>query len=570
MSQQRFAKPIIYLSQVLFKSLWFFAMVLALILHPVGSLKAMADAMNEPQVITSLASACKKGLDAIDIDKFAGAPFQNPEEITSNNGVLETELEVKYGDNIIAGCPVHLRSYNGKLVGPTLRVKPGDTIKINLINSLPKLPDDTDEPNRGKYNVTNFHTHGLHVSPQGNSDNVLREMVPGKSYPIQIKIPKNHPGGAYWYHAHLHHSTALQVSSGMAGALIVEAGLDQLPQIAPAEEKIFVFQQITYGEDGRVKDYSNFGPKKWQESGRKITINGQLAPTIRMSPGEVQHWRFVHAGIRETVTAQLQKKNSSQLNADIKQAAANNLIKLNEIAVDGIPLGRIDSWDAIELQPGYRSDVLVKIDEPGEYQLVDLPSRGLTGPEKDNLLAIVKVEGKNMAMKLPSNSELAAVKQKEAPQTISDEEISSSQKITFNLFCQPNQDCSGEVKQVIFDVDGTTFNDAKQRTRQLQFNKAEKWTLEIGKTPPTVPGHPFHIHVNPFQHTRKGPDGKDETIWRDTLLVVQDKPQTIRTRYTDFVGKFVLHCHILDHEDSGMMQLVQIVDSSQVSSSQKL
>lgn len=75
-------------------------------------------------------------------------------------------------------------------------------------------------------------------------------------------------------------------------------------------------------------------------------------------------------------------------------------------------------------------------------------------------------------------------------------------------------------------------------------------------TTPFFPAHPFHIHVNPFQHTRKVPNKKLETIWRDTLLVIKNQPELIRTRYIDFIGKFVPHCYILDHGDQGMMEFL--------------
>jgi len=554
-----------------------FVIVFALVLFPGGTLQSTA----QPAIPGGILSpACKEGRDnqgisTIDVRKYAGADFQNPEEVTSSNGVLKTSLEVKYGQNTIAGCNVDLRSYNGKLVGPTLRIKPGDLMQIKLKNSLSKLPTDTANlgPNdstqlRGTYNVTNLHTHGLHVSPKGNSDNVLKAMVPGKSYDIAIQLPGEHPGGTNWYHPHWHRSTAMQVSSGMAGALIVEGGLDQLPEIAPAEEKIFVFQQVSYGEDGRIRDYGLFGPSKWQGTGRQITVNGQLAPKITMRPGEVQHWRFIHAGIRETIDVQLQKGRGVLDGGDntIQSVSEGNLIKLNEIAVDGIPLGHLDSWKTVELQPGYRSDLLVKIDEPGDYQLVDLPSpNGLTGAEKyGHLLATVEVKGTPVTMPLPSDAELAAVKAAETPPEIAAAEVKGNQNVVFNLFCKPSTDCSGEVKSVVFDVNDIPFDDPKGRTRLLELGKTEEWTLAVGKTPASVPGHPFHIHINPFQHTRLDPDGKNETIWRDTLLVVQGKPEKVRTRYTDFDGQFVLHCHILDHEDAGMMQLINVVKPSQL------
>ena len=561
------------LQELFVKSLCIITIVLVLFFYPGATLESLAQAV-PPSGIPS--PECKEGPDTIDLRKYAGADFQNPEEIRSSSGLLKTSLEVIYGRNKIAGCDVNLRSYNGKLVGPTLRVKPGDLIQINLKNSLSKLPMDTANLGfddlatstqfRGFYNATNFHTHGLHVSPKGKSDNVLKQMLPGKSYDIAIQLPNQHAGGSYWYHPHLHHSTALQVSSGMAGALIVEGNLDKLPEIAPAEEKIFVFQQISYGEDGRIRDYGKFGPGGWQKTGRQITINGQLAPKIVMRPGEVQHWRFIHAGIRETIDVQLQKgKTALDGNVTINPASEDKLIKLNEIAVDGLPLGHLDAWDAVELQPGYRRDVLVKIDEPGDYQLVDLPSKGLTGPEPmGHLLATVEVKGSPVTMALPSNLELASVKVAEVPPDVTDLEIKGKQNVVFDLFCKPSTDCSGTVNAVVFDVDGNPFDHATQPTRILELGKTEEWQIAVGKTPNSVLGHPFHIHVNPFQHTRLGPDGRNETIWRDTLLVVQGKPEKIRTRYTDFDGQFVLHCHILDHEDGGMMQLVNVVKPQQL------
>ena len=92
-------------------------------------------------------------------------------------------------------------------------------------------------------------------------------------------------------------------------------------------------------------------------------------------------------------------------------------------------------------------------------------------------------------------------------------------------------------------------------------NKAEKWYLSTDPQS-LAPSHPFHIHVNPFQFDRKDPNGATERIWRDTLLVTQGNDLEVRSRYTVFTGQFVLHCHILDHEDQGMMQVVQITDET--------
>jgi FtsP/CotA-like multicopper oxidase with cupredoxin domain len=552
--------------------------LLFLLLFPVnGAYSLGLDSQNLAIKAPEFTNDCGPLPDDIITADYSNHPFQNPDVIQSKNGLLETSLEVKKAENKIADCVVNLRSYNGKLVGPTLRAKPGDTIRIKLINELdpidPKnqlsmndsrLVSETDctyelethvNNTPHDFNVTNFHAHGLHVDPNGCSDNVLRVMRPRlksddspPEYLIEVKIPVDHPAGTFWYHAHLHGSTALQVSSGMAGALIIEGGLDNVPSIAEAPEKIFVFQQIAYDKNGEIENYDDFGPNQWKNLGRHTTINGQIIPVIRMRPGEVQRWRLIHAGVRESINLELRN-------------AVNEQIPLNEIAVDGIVLGQLDTWKnkPIELEPGYRSDVLVKAPPladqqlPQEYVLNDSassPQRSLLGDgEAGSILAKVIIEGEPISMGLPSSDELAEVKLKDAPKDIAPGEISGpAQFVSFSI---------NNGKPVTFTVNGESFDLDKPRV--LQFNQAQVWTLETDKAS-LAPSHPFHIHVNPFQYERIGPSNQKELIWKDTLMVAKGQPLTIKSRYTDFLGRFVLHCHILDHEDQGMMQVVQISD----------
>src|SRR5438045_1624149 len=158
----------------------------------------------------------------IDVGRYGRQPFANPPEITSTDGSLSTVLAAQFTDaatTTIAGCPVTLRTYNGRLVGPTLRVKPGDVMNVTLDNKLPaETPNEVERqyvqeasnayiatrPN--SFNTTNLHTHGLHVSPAGNSDNVLLAIAPQTQFPYEIKVPKTHPPGSFWYHAHAHGS----------------------------------------------------------------------------------------------------------------------------------------------------------------------------------------------------------------------------------------------------------------------------------------------------------------------------------------------------------------------------
>ncbi|MGE0536393.1 MAG: multicopper oxidase domain-containing protein [Pirellulales bacterium] len=485
--------------------------------------------------------------------------FRNPPEIVSQEGVLSTTLEVRYADNTIGGDPVRLRSYNGALIGPTLRVKPGDVLNIRLDNHLPMPATPAaahghrrvaaaahgghsgGDPNRPHgFNVTNLHTHGLHVSPAGNSDNVLVEIGPGESFDYTIAVPANHPPGTFWYHAHKHGSVAIQLASGMQGALVVAGDLDDVPEIAAATEQILVFQQIPYdtSDVGVVEDFeASFGPGKWQTLGRYTTINGLVTPVIRMAPGEVQRWRMVHGGVRESLRVKLDGHD------------------FHEIALDGITTGKLTRKAVIDLEPGYRSDVLVQAaTTPGRYLLRDgqLTARAalLAEEEPEKFLAVVEVAGDARPMSLPDPAVLAPLLRY---RSIEDSELTGFQTAVLNIDLRPSQIGLPNEFQVNYrDFDPTA------PPRRLRLGKVEEWLLRSDFV-----NHPFHVHVNPFQvvsiKDRQGQETLTEPVWKDTILIREGERITVRTRYEQFLGAFPLHCHILDHEDQGMMEMLEIV-----------
>lgn len=479
----------------------------------------------------------------IDIEAHGLEAFQAPPTFSSKDGELNITLDVKYGTYEIAGCKVHLRSYNGQPVGPTLRLKPGDTLNMTIRNQLPPesepMPEDSNTPHH--FNTTNLHTHGLHVDPNDISDNVLRKMAPGADYQVRVEIPKDHPPGTFWYHPHLHGSTAMQVSSGMGGALIIEGGLDEAPEIAAAREQIFMFQQIPYDDKGEIEDFEGLmGGGNWiMKLKRHATINGQIVPVITMRPGEVRRWRFIHGGAKVPLMVLLEGH------------------KLYEIATDGIALGKCDAWETVVLQSGYRSDVLVRANpllpgqESAEYWLRD--ETGIEfevfkpGEDSREYLAKIIVTGAPMDMALPCGQGQLAGLVPFAP--ITDDEIEGTQEVVFNLV-------EAEEGVFKFTINGKSFGEGE--VRKLKLGSADEWTVSTAPES-LAPLHPFHIHVNPFQLTRLDPDGNPEIIWKDTLAIEAGAPQTLRMRYTDFAGRFVLHCHFLDHEDLGMMQIVEIM-----------
>ncbi|GKS58588.1 L-ascorbate oxidase [Nitrospira sp.] len=446
--------------------------------------------------------------------------FQQPEVRRSAHGVLNTTLRVAFAQNSLNGKPLPPnRSYDGGLTGPTFRVKAGDRMKVFLYNQLPPEQGECGPPNTENCpNTTNLHTHGLHISPTGNSDNVLLEIKPGEDLQFQFDIPDTHHPGTFWYHAHRHGSTASQLREGMAGALIIEGDIDQVPEIKVAREKILLFQQL------RIP-YNDAGAQL------PTTINGQLEPVLSMQPGEVQRWRMIHAGIDELLTMELVDEHGSPQD-------------LHVIAIDGITLDRVDSAKQVFLAPGNRADVLVKAGAPGIYRMKKKAEEvGLNGKaEPERLLAEVRVSGPPLNMALPSNSELRPL----APfQPIMDTELTGQQpELVF------------DIKDGKFMIDGKEFSSTRV-DRTMKLNGVEEWTLSSQNG-----NHPFHIHVNPFQVIKI--NGKPvQPVWHDTILVRSNPPVTVtmRTRYEVFTGKHVLHCHNLVHEDRGMMQLIEILSS---------
>src|SRR5262245_47362638 len=181
-------------------------------------------------------------------------PLIEPEVRRSVNGELRTGLNLQYAYRDIGGIRLYVRSYEGGFPGPTLRMKPGETLRVRLTNDLPPnrdiMPMDVSHPHQ--FNNTNFHFHGSHASPSGIADNVMRSMVPGQAYDIEITLPADHTRGTYWYYPHHHGSADVQIASGMAGVIIVEGDFEDVPEIANTRERLLVLTQVVYDARGMI------------------------------------------------------------------------------------------------------------------------------------------------------------------------------------------------------------------------------------------------------------------------------------------------------------------------------
>lgn len=567
---------------------------------------------------------------------------------------------------------VHLRSYrspgtNPKIpfVAPLIEIAPGETVRIPLHNKLPAEPDCAKGvPNINVphcFNSTNLHSHGLWVSPAGNSDNVLIALLPGVQFEYEYNIPPDHPSGTFWYHPHMHGSTALQVASGMAGTLIVRGSrkptdrqtgdIDTLlfePGGVRVTERVVQLQQVQYacrdkdgnikkktvrrdGKDvvvawvcdkddkgdpdvGKVDKYDQFGQTTWTESGRYTSINGQVLPTFdKARAGALERWRVVHAGVRNSVNLQFRKmKHGAKSFERLKAAEQQSWIDANctgellpqwEIASDGLTHSKAIRKTANVLQPGYRSDVLVVFPEAGDYCVIDGDAKADDSvswmPENRQLLGKVVVgAGENVSGDVQPYLVKALSAMADATQEpsmagkikdgladglrldafvphadVSETELTKpGQEMQFSIVSVevPDPvDPDKKTKRTEFRVDEHAYDPKAART--LVLGRSEEWKLTSANG-----DHPFHIHVNPFQidriiDTKNGnrdvsvPGSGDSSYdglkgtWKDTLWIKQGFEIYVRTRYERYIGEYVLHCHILDHEDQGMMQNVKVV-----------
>ncbi len=576
---------------------------------------------------------------------------------------------------------VRLRSYVAEgaapnpftpFVAPTQRANPGDTIRVGLNNQLEPQPGCKPPPGGINtphcFNSTNLHSHGLWVSPSGNSDNVLITIKPKVSFEYEYNIPATHPAGTFWYHPHLHGSTALQVASGMAGALIIHGDRSPTPtrngdidtllrdEAGTAyRERLVLFQQVQYacrndvdqvkvrmakgvdskgnpvvnvvdwvcdeGDTGQIEgytgvavntdasggvpvgttlpNYSLFGPSSWKESNRYTSINGQILPRFTdAEAGRVERWRNIHAGIRDSIAL---KFVPMRRNADpqtllrlsdhpkwISQNCVGDALPQFEIASDGLTHAQTIRRTQTILQPGYRSDLLMVFPAAGEYCVIDdsIPASGSVSGDAESrrLLGTVSV---NPGLPVGNDPEayLRATLKRSAERWMPDDVkakviadldrglrldafVPHATITTVELTPNSGQTMEFNIANGKFMVDGQSYDPAT--ARDLILGNVEEWTLTSG-----LGSHPFHIHVNPFQISRiiDNATGRDVSVagsgvpdydntqgtWKDTLFVKSGYTLYVRTRYQRYIGEYVLHCHILDHEDQGMMQNVRVL-----------
>lgn len=441
-----------------------------------------------------------------------GQAGMEPSTLRSSGGKLSVDLTAAHTHTTVAGQHAQLMTYNGISPGPTLVAKPGDTININFTNKL-------GEP-------TNLHTHGLHVSPTGNSDNVFVEIKNGESFQYQYKLDADLPPGVYWYHPHHHGMAAPQVFGGLYGALIVE----EPNTVTSNADRILVISDITINKDGSIPAPSHMDQMMGRE-GATLLLNGQVQPVYESKQGALERWRIINAC------------TSRYLNLSVPGATAHLL---------GIDAGRFANpalVTNITLAPGNRADLLVTMGSSAAaltYTTVphaDAMGMGATTAYKNYPLATFRSVGATTPATLGA---LAPVSQPDLRKA----SVTARRNMSLAMPAMGGGMMGNMNGQ--FTINGNAF-DMNVVNTTVALGTVEEWTLINTSTM----DHPFHLHVWPMQVLSVGGKALSDIQYQDVVNVPANGQSIVRISFDRFAGKAVYHCHILDHEDLGMMGIIE-------------
>ncbi|MBO9997650.1 MAG: multicopper oxidase family protein [Cyanobacteria bacterium SID2] len=439
-------------------------------------------------------------------------------------GTVEVELAATEGTLTLDDRSIPIYTYNGQYPPPRLEARPGDTVRVNFTNRLA-------EP-------TNLHYHGLHVPPTGNADNVFLKVSPGETLTYEFTIPEDHPPGAFYYHPHHHGFVARQVFAGLGGFFVIRGALDDIREIQSATE---VFAILKDFDPAPTRSRRRHMEQMLGREGQYVTVNGQLNPSLTFPKGGLLRLRLLNASSARFYRLALEDR------------------PFYLVATDGGAISQPVELEELLLSPGERADVLIRGDKStASFRLLNQPydrggmgmmgGGGMMGGRHGRMhhgggfstqpqtLATIAYDGSVDAQPLPSR--LMAVPELPAPTRV--------RRFTLGHGMSPG-------RGMVFLIDGKAF-DVDRIDTSVRVGDVEDWEISnVG-----VMDHPFHVHTNPFQVVSRNGQLEPVQAWKDVVLVRRGETVKIRVQFRDFSGKTVYHCHVLDHEDLGMMGMLQM------------
>lgn len=426
-------------------------------------------------------------------------------------------------------------AYNGQRVPPVIRVAPGDELKIEYVNALPANPSESCNISPCM-NMSNLHFHGLHVSPRFPQDDVLNMMaMPGETLNYSVSIPLNQPSGLYWYHPHPHGESQRQVLDGMSGAIIVE-GIDRyVPEVRRLRERVLVIRDRDIENDMNAaalrKQVSMperpCGTSTEQTPERIFTVNGAVRPAIDIAPGERQFWRILNAAADRYLDVQVDGQ------------------PLEVIALDGMPLayhepGQRKRWlNHFLLPPAGRIEAIVT--GPPKDTVAALRTRCVdTGPDGDanpEMVLADIIPGRQ----IPVSTDMVTT----GRPVYKIAHVDRLEKSAPDFVATFTEDKNG------FYINGRKFELQSEPMLQVKVGSYQHWRIVNA----TREIHPFHIHQVHFLLYAQDGQEVPNPAWLDTTNVPVGGSIDLIMDFTDPIirGLSLFHCHLLNHEDKGMM-----------------
>lgn len=458
-------------------------------------------------------------------------PVADPPAVRARNGIAELTLTAAsdaYGRDTWL--------FNGQPVQPAIRLTPGDVLKIHYVNALPATPREPCDAGPCM-NMTNLHFHGLTVSPKRPQDDVLDLMaMPGESIDYTLEIPHDHPPGLHWYHTHPHGESHRQVLDGLSGALVIEGIERYAPQVRDLRERVLVLRGVDIAHDpagsalrSRVDARSASCSTNNEPAERVFSVNGTVRPEVAIAPGELQFWRIVNASPDRYVDLELDGGTFDIVARDGMPLALHN------------PRRPVRRTDHMLVPPAGRLEAIVKGPAAGTSAV--LRTRCVdTGPDGDSNPAMIVadlVPGRASAS--PQRAPIIDVR----PATYRLVDVEKVKAADPHFVLVFSEDKNG------FYINGRKYAPDAEPMVRATVGEYQHWRVENA----THELHPMHIHQAHFLAFLENGQPFAEEEWLDTINVPAGGSVDVVMDFTDPVirGMSVFHCHLLNHEDKGMM-----------------
>jgi FtsP/CotA-like multicopper oxidase with cupredoxin domain len=532
-----------------------------------------------------------------------GDPVTNPLDLYSQGGALNLQLELDYGVDSSGYQHFCYNYFAAGIEAPTLRLNPSDTLTLTLTNGLnvpgakpmrmkhqmnmpakAKSPDTSCNGGTITLNSTNLHFHGLNIPPVCHQDDVINTLIQPTDPPFQyqIQIPGNEPPGLYWYHPHPHGFTTDQVNGGASGALIVSGIENVKPQVAGLAEQVLILRQqfLNPGSwlPGPYQLTLNFEPvgqdillvkrgqsrlvsKSRPNTGAQVQPVRTVLPYIVADPEEQQFWRVLNSSTQAFLDLQV-------LSDDVPQ-------NLELISIDAVPVTNDPYVTDILVPPAGRAEFVMTGPPEGASNLfVNLGYN--TGPVGNTNFAqvlasiLTSSDANTHKLRIPAKHHIPAAKvppaKKQRFASLAQMKPTASRNLYFS---EATMGTNGPTNYFL-TVQGQTahvFDPSLPPAIVTNSGAVEDWTIENH----TLEEHAFHIHQIHFLVMAINGVALQTPVMQDTVNIpywdgTMPYPSvTVRMDFSDpeIAGTFLYHCHILDHEDGGMMAEIQVNPASQ-------